>query len=718
MSLIRWFRRNKKRMMVTVVVVIMFGFVGGSYLQKLARRDSGGDPGEVIAYSGDIKITRKDMILANQEMEVLSVLGAEQLLKSIRLPMTSSYDLRPLILCQILFGQQKDSPDLDRFIKQTVRTNRYAISESQINEISAAPLPGHVYWLLLNTETEQAGLQFEDNYVGKTLGNVIPKITGAGYSEVISQVVSRYGVSEDRILEVFGKLLAVLEYAKSSCSNQSLTLPQLRVDVSLRGQTIDAELVGFKSDIFAKEAAEPTEQQLSEQFEKYKKYYPESISEQNPYGFGYKLPEMAVVEYIAVKLEDVAAVIEPPTHQQAEDYYQRYAERFIRQVPSDPQDPNSPPIEQRISYAEVADIIIEQLGQERTNSKAEKILSQAREIVEKPFEELEKDPLQLSSQELAALSGDYVSTAQQLSDDYGIKVYAGRTGLLSAVDMQVDETISTLYLTGLGYNPIRLTKVIFAVDELGTSQLGPFDFPKPKMYQNIGPARDAIGQIMTLVRIVEADKGGEPNSIDYSFSKKTFDLGQESEEAVYSAKEFVTEDLKRLAVLDTTRKKAEQFLSQVEKLGWDEALEEVNKRYSLQDTDSFRIEKLTGFSRRSAEDLRTAAVMNAASPEARFMVNQDKKQQNLAEHLYGLVAADANTIEGLPIVTELKANMSFLCIKDIKVRRVELSEYQRIKPVLAYNTDSINSQMLTPVHFNPDNIVKRMNFRWLDEKEN
>ena len=41
MSLMKWFRKNNNKIMAIVVIVIMFGFIGGTYIQQLSRRRTG-----------------------------------------------------------------------------------------------------------------------------------------------------------------------------------------------------------------------------------------------------------------------------------------------------------------------------------------------------------------------------------------------------------------------------------------------------------------------------------------------------------------------------------------------------------------------------------------------------------------------------------------------------------------------------------------------------
>jgi len=718
MSLPRWFRKNKTKVMAIVVVVLLIGWVGGTYLQQLGQRRSSGI-GKTVAYTGKKdKITNKDLIIAREELEILNLLGADRVLTSISLPIMQTIDLRPVFLCQLLFPGKTDSAQIDRFIKQTIRTNEYPISDSQINDISNASLPPNFYWLVLTREAQQTGLNFPNEQIGDMLGRIIPQVTGSSYSDTISPIVNQRGIPEDRILDSFGKLVVVLEYAKASCSNEAITVSQLKFDTALKAQTIDANVVKFESAVFAKDFSEPTSGQITEHFEKYKSYFTDSVSEENPYGFGYKLPETAVLEYAALKLDDVEKTVEPPTAEQTEDYYQRFTDRFTTQVPSDPQDPNSPLVERTRSYAEVADLIYRQLLQNKINSKAETILQLVKSITESRLEGLEKEPQQLTPAELAENIGSFEAAAEKVSEEFDIKLYTGRTGRLSAVDMQLDEYLSTLYLTGFGYNPVRLTKAVFAIDELATSQLGPFDPPKPKMHQNIGPVKDALGRITALLRIVDARKAAEPDSIDLTFSKQSLALEKDrAEEKIYSVKEVVGEDLKKLAALPPTRQKAREFVALASKYGWKNAVETFNSRYSPQDSNTFKIRKFTNLARESTADLQKTAIRNQTNPEVQFLLSQKKKEQRLRDHLYSLVPQDANTIENLPLITESKQDMSYLCIKDIKVNRINLADYQAAKAIYSYHTESINSQAMAAVHFNPDNILKRMKFRWLVDQQ-
>jgi hypothetical protein len=55
--------------------------------------------------------------------------------------------------------------------------------------------------------------------------------------------------------------------------------------------------------------------------------------------------------------------------------------------------------------------------------------------------------------------------------------------------------------------------------------------------------------------------------------------------------------------------------------------------------------------------------------------------------------------------------MSFYCIKNISVKRVTLQEYEKTKAMQIQREDYTQSESLAAVYFNPENILKRMNFR-------
>ena len=741
MSLMRWLRKNNMKIMAILIIVIMFGFVAGPVLQRLGQGRIGRS--RTVAWFGDNKkITNNDLNWAQRELEILQMLGTDELLRS--------QDLRGILLGELLFAERRVSPALINHIKQTIRKNNYRISDKQINDMYRRTMPGHIYWHCLKNEAQLAGISVQNEEVGKLLGQAIPQLfNGQTYRQRIGVLINRYGIPEQQILTIFGKLLAVLQYAYMICSNEDVTSSQIMHAVSWENEAIDVEFVEFDSAVFAKTQSQPSKEKMAEHFDKYRKFFAGAASEDNPYGFGYKLPDRVQLEYIAVKLDDISPIIKPHTQQEMEEYYQRNREQlFTEQVPLDPNDPNSLLIKQTKKYAEVASIISEQLLKNKINSKAESILAEAEALTEAGLQDMNDTELaNLSTEQLAKMAGDYKTVAEQLSEKHNIKVYTGQTGMLSPIDMQTDVNLATLYLQDYGYNPVGLSQVVFAVDELAASELGPFDVPKPRIYENIGPVKDLLGQmlrdfsgqIMALVRVIKAEEAAEPESINQAFSIRTLKFERDEEqlsEDVYSVKEKVAEDLKKLAAMDTTKSKAEEFIDLVAKDGWESAIDKFNELYGQQTTqdesdpnasktptgekdasEPFKPQNLTNLRRISMATLETLAVQNVGKPAVEFFLNEREKNRQFVDQLYSLIPQDSNTVDTVPLIMEFKPEMSYYCIKNISVKRLWKQGYEKLKAMRLYREDYAQSQSLAVVHFNPENILKRMRFKVAEEEE-
>ncbi|MBW7992651.1 MAG: hypothetical protein FVQ84_21905 [Planctomycetes bacterium] len=732
MSLVRWFRKNNTKVMAVVVIVILFGFIGGgTLLQQLSRRATGLH--NTIAYfEGNRKITRQSLTDARRELDILRALRADALLQN--------QDLRGIMLGELLFTEQRTSPALLNHIKQTIRQYRYRISDKQINDLYRRSVPSSIYWMLLKDEAKSSGIMVSNEQTGELLGKVLPQMyNGRKYSQIILDIMNQYGLPEQRLLEIFGELLAIMQYAQMICSNEDITSSQITQAVAIERESISANLVEFESSVFTSTIEAPTPGAEQAHFDKYKKFVAGDVSNENPCGFGYRLPDRVQLEYIAVRLDDVAPLVSAPTNQEKEDYYNRNRlQSFTEQVQIDPNDPNSPMKDQTKSYAEVIDDIAQQLLKNKINAEANRILQEAKTNTDPPLDETGTEPAKFTIEKLKEMAGDYGTTAEQLGKKHNLKIYAGKTGQLSPEDMQKNEYLARLYVEGFGKNPISLSQIVFAVDDLTASELGPFDVAKSGMYQNIGPLKDlwgspwsgfkdTSGQILALVRVIKTAKAAEPQSIGQTFSTKslTFETdAKDDAENVYSVREKVTEDLKKLAAMETAKSKAEEFIILVATDGWDSTIDKFNELYAKEATGDpndpdtsenvtgpFKLQNLTGMRRVSKAALQTMAAQSAGNPAAPLFLSGRRKQQRFIEKLYSLIPQDSSSVDTVPLLMEFKPDMSFYCIKNLSVQRISLQEYEKIKAMRLQTENYVQSESMVAVHFNPENILKRMNFK-------
>jgi len=462
MNLMKWFRKNNKKLMAAVVIVIMFAFVGGSALKFFLQR-SASSINQAMARYGNNKMTRLDIQAARQELELLKMLKSDAMLRSIIEPISRRPDLRSIFMGELLFGESASSSRLMGTLRRTIRQNEYHISLKQINDIYRRSHTSDIYWLLLSKEAEEAGLKVANEDSGRYLATMLPQLDKQmTYATVITSIVNRQGIPETQILSTFGKLLAVLEYARIACSDEDITIEQIRHAASFEQQAGDVEFVRFDSSFFADKQEEPSQQEISAQFEKYKSFEAGDVTDDNPYGFGYKLPDRVRLEYIAVRIRDMADIVVKPTAEDAELFYMnnKDAPEFEESVPADACDPNSQPIQRTKTYAEVADQILTMLQERKKTSKAEGILDDGREMTESALGSIDREDKKLGAEQFKKLAGDYKSTAEKLSSKYGIKVYSGKTGLLSADDIRKDAYLSSLFVTGPRKSRVGLALVL------------------------------------------------------------------------------------------------------------------------------------------------------------------------------------------------------------------------------------------------------------------
>ncbi|MFH1370804.1 MAG: hypothetical protein ABII09_05905 [Planctomycetota bacterium] len=738
MNLMKWFRKHNRKIMAFVVIALMIVFTIQPVMSYLSSRRSGGK--RVVAYYDDgRKISNEDLAWSQKQLDILKTLGIHFLLQPRDPRMDSSQDLRQILLGELLFSERGTAAESISLIRQIINRNGYRISDEQINDIYAKAYPPNMYWLLLTKEAQQAGIRTATETAKEQLSAIIPRLhQGATYSQVIGIIVEKQGLSEQQVLETFADLLGTIEFCRIMSSAQDTTSLQLLQETVLREETIDAEYVLFGADTFTSKAPQPDEEKTIGQFEKYKSFFADEVSKDNPYGFGYKLPDRVKLEYIAVRLDDTAATVQRPTQQEMEEYYQQHLTQrpIAYTAPSDSNDPNSQIVWKTRSYAEVAALLSRGLYQQRVDAKAEQILLDAKSITEVNLMGIDRERTKLTGEEVRKLAVDYEKTAKELSEKYKLKVYTGKTGLLDAADVENDKYLGPLYVGGTGFLNTSLSRVVFAVEPLKASVLGPYDIQPALLYENIGPLKDRreamlgySGSTMMLVRVIEAEKAAEPQSINEKINKQTvvFDQQPQAEENVNTIRDIVVEDLKRYEARDIAGEKAREFVREANEAGWDAAIEKFNDLYrktvkgTEEDTNSvekpFRLQKRTGLRRISDEQLAALATRYEGDPMSRKLLARADRERILMNELYALVPEDANTLAEAGTILEFKPEMNYYCAKSIIIHRLSEDEYDKIKAVNAVEDAFREAESLAAVYFDPKNIVSRMNFRVIKEQQ-
>jgi hypothetical protein len=735
MSLMVWFRKYNKKIMAFVVIALMIVFTIEPLMNYFSSLRTGG--GKIVAtYGHGKKISREDIEAANQQIEVLKAIGVEAILRPQDPRMASTQDLRIILLGELLFPERTSAIESINRIRQLVSAEGLAVSDKQINEIYVKEHPASIYWILLNREASEAGIRTPVEQTKSQLQMLLPRINrGATYEQVIEAIEKQRRVYEGQIIDAFGNLTSIIEYCRTVCATENRTMQQVLSQTGLRDETMDVNYVLIEAETFIDESFNPGQDKVAEQFGKYKGNFVGDVSEGNPYGFGYKRPERVALEYIAVRLDDVAATVNPLTQQETEDYYQQHLQMFTQMVLSDPNDPNSEPVSKTRSYAEMASLISKRLYQQRVDSKAERILSDAKSITEAGLSGVDIEQSKLTDEQFKKAAVDYEKVAADLTEKHKVKVYAGRTGLLSASDIQVDKNLGSLYAGGSGVSESPLARVVFAIEQLKTSELGSMDVKAPRLYENIGPLKDFremsgdyTGKNMMLVRVVEAEKAAEPKSIDDRMEKRgiRFSRSINASEDSNTIRELVVEDLRRLAAMDKMRSKAQEFVAMTTKDGWENAISKFNQLYGKNKSDAnavsrddkpFKMTKRSGLRRISNLDIANVMISTEGNPMARILVSRNKREAMLMDKLYALIPADSNELAKPGAIVEFKPGFSYFCLEDLTIHRLYQEVFDATKAGEIVRDEFTDSQPLAFVFYNPKNITKRMNYVQMQERQ-
>jgi hypothetical protein len=728
MNLMKWLRKNNTKLMAVVVIVLMVAFIGGSSF-RLIFRGSGGANRAAAYYTEHghkKKISYYDRHVAAQELEILTALRADEIL--------ASQDLRGMLLSELLFTQNRSAAAVLDLARQTIQRNQYRISDKQLSDFYRnRKVPSDIYWILLREEAAAAGMYVPNQDVGNLLAQIAPKLfDNRGYTQVMEGLTNRFDVAEKQILSTFGKLLAVLQYAQTACALENVTTSQVKHLASRSSETLNTEFVRLEASAFADKSQTPSDEALRQQFEPYKAQARGAVSEANPFGFGYRLPALVQFDYLALKLADVEAIIKRPTAEEAEQYYQQNRDRlFSEQVPTNPNDPNSPLVARPKDYAEVATTVMNQLKRQRILTRAEQILQDAKNLADAGLQPAGGENQELTLEQRRQKAGDYTQIAQDLGKKNNITLHSGRTGLLDGAAIQDDKYLSRMYLMTYGYNPVRLSQVLFSAKEFGENATVVFSTAQAEMYASLGPARDLgatsapqlSDQIMMIARLVDARPAAAPESLDVSFSTDTLHLGDASEPAEpqnksFSVKEQVVKDLRVRAAWETMKTKAEEFAALATKDGWDQALKQFNQLYGTQAKDNpadpnvFKLDTQMGMQRLSQEDLQVFVAQAANNPGADTFLNEVKAQGRFIDRLYALAAASGDAPPTMPQIVESTPDQSYYVLKSLSLQPLTQEEFQRTKSMLLRREEHNQIQNLAIVHLNPENILRRTSFRF------
>ncbi len=695
MSLIRTFRKKKDKIIITCLVIIIIAFVGGSALQQVLLRL--GHANDVIATFDDgKKIKQSDMNVAENQLKVLELLGAKHFLLA--------RGIEETLLDQVLFSDETYASSIYNYIKMGVLQGRFAVDMDLLdsffedNNSMRATL-----WILLNNEADSAGIAVSREDAISTLQAYYSQATqqAGDAGKLVATISEKNNIKQEDILDIFARLLSIMKYASLTGANSDVSLPQIDATIAIEKETVSSEFVKFRAKDFT-DNIKIDETRLKEQFNKFKDRLPGNYSQDNPYGFGYKLPDRVQLEYMIVKLNDVASTITKPNPEEMESFYEANKNRFVEEVSKDPSNPKSEKTRRVKTFAEVASQVEKMILAQKRNAKAEKIIDDAKSIVEEKL--FDKDIEKISADQMKELSGDYATTAKKVSNDYGVTVYYGKTGYLSMDQLATDMQLGMLMKQTSRSGAISLPELAFAVDGLDTVKLGKFSGKAPKLYQDISNLKGAYSGTVAMVRVIDFKKSATPKDINESYPITKAQLtDKEPKEEIFNLRDAVENDCKLVAAMYIAREKAEDLIANAGD-DWDKAVDAYNAK--APETAKIKLEKAQDRQRISSTRI------EMIKAQSKLMPSQG------AYYQYALVnklaidkfAELAKSGEAMPFIMNFEPDASVYAIKNISVKEATTADYDELKATVAWTLERSNQINAALSYYNAKNIKARNNY--------
>lgn len=706
MSLTKWFRKNNRKIMTFVVILIMISFVLGAGLNALMRSNRG--PTEtLIKYSGG-EITNKDLSMAESELNLLRNLYANQILQAL-----AQQDVGAIFLAQLLFPQEISDSVMSNQLKMLVRRGQLPVSMTDIDRFFVqAGQDSRWVWLLLKAEASNAGVVVTNEQAASFLNSISNE--RVNINALVNRLVAEQGVSAEQVYGAFGSLISVLTYSNIVTGNESVTVPGQRNAISRLGERLNAEFVRVGAEFFTDKVEEPTEQELHQQLMRFNSYWSSELSDDNPYGFGYKVGRRVSMDYLLFKTEDVEKLIDDPTSEEAEEFYLSNIGLFTYTEPEDPNDPNSPQIQKKRTYAEVATQVRDMLKRRRVETRSSRIVNELKQAADSGFDELNMAEAGLA--EIKEKAGNYSAVAEDVGKRYGVKIYSGNTGLVTA-----EQILENRYLgmAGVGASDERsavsLSRVVFAIDEFGTPVL-PVGVSAPRLYVSLGPVQHRMGLVSGLVRVVDYAEAFEPEDIGFSYSPTLPRLG-ESDPPVseFVLRDIVAEDVKIIKATSVAQTKANELIKAVAEKGWKPAIQEANKEIG-QGLGQLQMDSWDNRARVSQWEIMLTKMHTAGEPGTESYISRQQTYKDMLDKAYGLIKEGQSTAD-TPAVIESKADKSFIVFQQLEKTVVNENQYNVGKIQYAYQRDNMLTQALSLTHFLPDNIKERLDVEFVRDAD-
>ncbi len=683
MSAMKWFRKHNKKLLVGLGGLLMVCF-------SIPQLGSGGGAsrkdltiGSYVDLFGDKNELTTEMVSqAGRELLVLQELNyyvlflcSQQVLgvDNASLFAISSHVFYPhqQKADSIVADLKRLTTDLD--LEDTSLVDGYIESYSNTDSSSAVR-----HYLLLSQEANQAGFIASQSQVTELLKLREQFISQQQGLPAVSAIKRRHRLTDKQLVQVVGNYISVMQYAMSVTNDLSISEQQLKHAVNnvTSFDKILGEYAEFPVNQFVSKVTEPTEADLQAQFESYKAVAPSPGDDENPFGFGYLLPDRVQIEVLGVDVSKFntrekeafkqLSVVEQEEQLQA--FWSDNRANYTKVPVADPENPNAPrtPIEKSFDEA---------INEVRTGLIEQKAYNAASDFLANVKAEFDKMP--------ASDLGVFSKLNKSFNTEQTPLVYK-KTDYLSRQTISRNVT----HINQVSYDGKPVVEALFSAKLLqedgavaASNALQLNDVIGPLEAQSFG---NSAPYGIYMYRLIGVDKSRLATGLYDDGSKGQSALDSETPEAS-SLYTRVTSDWKNVQAMELAKQAADNFAKDA-KENWEQAWAAVNdslkpddKKGDASAPNPLRTATLTSI-RQKIDSLRQQAGSNRQF--ASYFQSMIQQDQNFLTKVVKAAQSYLNDSADALLTIDNTTNMqsrSFLVFKSIDLPETSLNDYLQRK---------------------------------------
>jgi len=558
-------------------------------------------------------------------------------------------------------------------------------------------------WLLLGEEARRAGVVVTAEEVARLKQD--PRVARA-----IDPIRRARHVAIDYIDTVLAEYLRIQKLASMMMWAAKISEPELRHIVRDAREQVRVRFVVFGADDFADPDEPVTEQELREQFERYKDVTPGGKG----LGYGYRHPDRVQVEYIMADVSRIAPNIEIDPHD-ARQYWREHKQEFLQPATRPSSQPTTTsaaatnpattsPTTRPVPYetfVEAKQAVFERMRKDKAREVAEEIIRELAERLMLPWLESESGPDGYKLPPPGVTAEDYYRRMLDLyaqdKPRFASALVRHRTGLLDRNQLRREPDIGQAFADAAS-GRISFAELAFKVQGLA---------PMPKAGSPEAPLYLALYQTAETIlrdfrgnayayRIIRAEPSRPPASLD-------------------EVREQVEKDVRQLHAYRRAREYAEKFLAKARRLGVSKAWDQLDEEWKS------KLGKQAG-PIEPAPFARVDQWLSDEPPYIRGIGKSDRFVQTcfaLGEQTPGSQAssAPATSPSTQPVrvkLVELPEQKRWVVVQWIETIHVPKDEYDRMRPFVARLLQERRGRTIAQRWFDPKRIAERTGFRYVN----